>query len=298
MFDAKFVSPHPSNPSFSDLHDDETRRRHHLPRGQHLEDAVPAHLVRRRRGLVVAALAGGLVGDEAEGLSSLADVAQHHAVFPGGNTFTHHIVQRLFEAQGLTPNIAMSTNYLETIKMMVSIGLGWSVLPATMADEVRANGRIPLIIGRGLTDRARSLLNEGPSDMFLKPEQGEDTGKGYTLAQKMVGKAAGMDGVKSATVDFDNAIAMVEFDEAKVTPTSLEETVKKTGETYTVKNMKTVESFSAKKGEAHPENCDKDCCKGKTEASADTKVMADKEKKECKADCKMACCADKKVKTD
>jgi transcriptional regulator, LysR family len=44
---------------------------------------------------------------------SLADVARHPAVFPGGNTFTHHIVQRLFESQGLTPNIAMSTNYLE-----------------------------------------------------------------------------------------------------------------------------------------------------------------------------------------
>jgi DNA-binding transcriptional LysR family regulator len=65
----------------------------------------------------------------------LAEVAQHPAVFPGGNTFTHHIVQRLFEAQGLTPNIAMSTNYLETIKMMVSIGLAWSVLPRTMLDE-------------------------------------------------------------------------------------------------------------------------------------------------------------------
>lgn len=105
-------------------------------------------------------------------------------------------------------------------------------------------------------------------------------------------KLAGMDGVKSATVDFDNAIAMVEFDEAKVTPTSLEETVKKTGETYTVKNMKTVEAFSAKSDDAknmnHPKECDKDCCKGKTEA----------QKKECAADCKMACCADKKVKTD
>jgi DNA-binding transcriptional LysR family regulator len=66
---------------------------------------------------------------------SLADVARHPAVFPGGNTFTHHIVRRLFEAQGLTPNIAMSTNYLETIKMMVSIGLAWSVLPRTMLDE-------------------------------------------------------------------------------------------------------------------------------------------------------------------
>jgi DNA-binding transcriptional LysR family regulator len=66
---------------------------------------------------------------------SLSDVAKHPAVFPGGNTFTHHIVRRLFEAQGLMPNIGMSTNYLETIKMMVSIGLAWSVLPRTMLDE-------------------------------------------------------------------------------------------------------------------------------------------------------------------
>jgi DNA-binding transcriptional LysR family regulator len=73
---------------------------------------------------------------------SLADVARHPAVFPGGNTFTHHIVRRLFEAEGLTPNIGMSTNYLETIKMMVSIGLAWSVLPRTMLDEQVA--RLPL----------------------------------------------------------------------------------------------------------------------------------------------------------
>ncbi|OLU29126.1 LysR family transcriptional regulator [Pseudomonas sp. PA15(2017)] len=73
---------------------------------------------------------------------TLADVALHPAVFPGGNTFTHHIVQRLFEAEDLTPNIAMSTNYLETIKMMVSIGLAWSVLPRTMLDEQVA--RLPL----------------------------------------------------------------------------------------------------------------------------------------------------------
>jgi len=44
-------------------------------------------------------------------------------------------VHHLFQAQGLTPNIAMSTNYLETIKMMVSIGLAWSVLPRTMLDN-------------------------------------------------------------------------------------------------------------------------------------------------------------------
>jgi len=73
---------------------------------------------------------------------TLADVAAYPAVFPGSNTFTHHIVSRLCEAQGIKPNIAMSTNYMETIKMMVSIGLAWSVLPRTMLDEQVA--RIPL----------------------------------------------------------------------------------------------------------------------------------------------------------
>lgn len=66
---------------------------------------------------------------------SLADVAAYPAVFPGGNTFTHHIAHRLFEREGLKPNISMSTNYMETIKMMVSIGIAWSVLPRTMLDD-------------------------------------------------------------------------------------------------------------------------------------------------------------------
>lgn len=71
--------------------------------------------------------------------------------------------------------------------------------PATMADEVRANGRIPLIIGRGLTDRARSFLNEPSSEVFLKPQEGKNTGKGYTLAQKVVGRACGVDGIRPGT---------------------------------------------------------------------------------------------------
>ncbi len=101
---------------------------------------------------------------------TLADVAHHPAVFPGGNTFTHHIVRRLFEAQGLTPNIAMSTNYLETIKMMVSIGLAWSVLPRTMLDEQVARLPLPGIqltrqLGyishteRTLSNAARAFMN-------------------------------------------------------------------------------------------------------------------------------------------
>ncbi len=63
-------------------------------------------------------------------------------------------------------------------------------------DEVRANGRIPLIIGRGLTRRAREALGLEPSELFRTPVDPEDTGKGYTLAQKMVGKACGMTGVR------------------------------------------------------------------------------------------------------
>lgn len=68
-----------------------------------------------------------------------------------------------------------------------------------LLDEVRAGGRIPLIIGRGLTEKARAELGLGASDLFRKPEQPADTGKGYTLAQKMVGKACGVEGIRPGT---------------------------------------------------------------------------------------------------
>ncbi len=71
--------------------------------------------------------------------------------------------------------------------------------PNTLPDEMRAGGRIPLIIGKGLTSKAREALGMGPSDVFLHPEMPEDDGKGFTLAQKMVGKACGMEGVKPGT---------------------------------------------------------------------------------------------------
>jgi len=71
--------------------------------------------------------------------------------------------------------------------------------PNTLPDEMRAGGRIPLIIGKGLTAKAREALGLGASDIFMKPDQPQDDGKGYTLAQKMVGKACGMEGVKPGT---------------------------------------------------------------------------------------------------
>jgi aconitate hydratase 2/2-methylisocitrate dehydratase len=68
-----------------------------------------------------------------------------------------------------------------------------------LLDEVRAGGRIPLIVGRGLTEKARAELGLGPTDLFKLPEAPVDTGKGYSLAQKMVGKACGVTGVRPGT---------------------------------------------------------------------------------------------------
>src|SRR5688572_8858760 len=68
-----------------------------------------------------------------------------------------------------------------------------------LLDEVRAGGRIPLIIGRGLTDKARQALGLGPSDLFRRAVAPADTGKGYTLAQKVVGRACGLPGVRPGT---------------------------------------------------------------------------------------------------
>ena len=65
-----------------------------------------------------------------------------------------------------------------------------------LLDEVRAGGRIPLIIGRGLTQRAREELNLEPSSIFRIPITAAESNQGFTLAQKMVGKACGVEGVR------------------------------------------------------------------------------------------------------
>lgn len=72
----------------------------------------------------------------------------------------------------------------------------FSLQPNTITDEVRAGGRIPLIIGRGLTAKARSVLGMSNNELFIKPQQPQTDNSGYTLAQKMVGKACGLEGVK------------------------------------------------------------------------------------------------------
>lgn len=82
---------------------------------------------------------------------SAADLAAQPAVLPARGTFTRETVERAFAAQGAELNVRLSTNYLETLKMLVAVGLGWSVLPHTMlGDGVRA------LTVRGL-DLARDL---------------------------------------------------------------------------------------------------------------------------------------------
>lgn len=96
-------------------------------------------------------------------------------------------------------------------------------------------------------------------------------------------KMAKMEGVKSAKVDFDKRLAMVEYDEARVTPMSLEETVSKVADIYKVKDMHKVDDFGTEK-QACKADCKEACCANKSEV----------EKMACKADCEKACCADKK----
>ena len=75
----------------------------------------------------------------------------------------------------------------------------FNLSPSTMPDEVRAGGRIPLIIGRGLTDKTRAELGLEVSDVFLRPIDPKNSSLGFTLAQKIVGKACGVTGIRPGT---------------------------------------------------------------------------------------------------
>jgi len=75
----------------------------------------------------------------------------------------------------------------------------FALKPETILDEVRAGGRIPLLIGRSLTDKTRIALGLEPSPLFVRPKAPAESDKGFTLAQKMVGKACGLPGVRPGT---------------------------------------------------------------------------------------------------
>ena len=88
-------------------------------------------------------------------------------------------------------NIDFSTTKVTALKNGKVIAESQLKTPVVL-DEVRAGGRIPLIVGRGLTARAREAMGLPASTLFRLPQEPADTGKGYTLAQKMVGRACGL----------------------------------------------------------------------------------------------------------
>jgi DNA-binding transcriptional LysR family regulator len=67
--------------------------------------------------------------------AALRDLAEYEAVLPDETTYTHRIIRAGLQRYGLSPRVRLATNYLETLKMLVAIGLGWSVLPASMVDD-------------------------------------------------------------------------------------------------------------------------------------------------------------------
>ena len=95
--------------------------------------------------------------------SSLADLAEHSAVLPSTHTYTRGILESLLRNEGLALNVAMETNYLETLRMLVSTGLGWSLLPKTLIAADIHEIKIPKVqLQRELgvvTHEKRSLSN-------------------------------------------------------------------------------------------------------------------------------------------
>ena len=103
----------------------------------------------------------------------LSELARHPAILPAANTYTRQIAERAFEALGLKLDVALSTNYLETIKMLTSVGIGWSLLPITMLDartrklpvrELSLQRSLGIVYHRErtLSNAARALIRQLP----------------------------------------------------------------------------------------------------------------------------------------
>jgi aconitase B len=109
------------------------------------------------------------------------------------------------EQNSVTEDLNRNIITINTVKGEVCNAAGevistFKLSPNTIADEFRAGGRIPLIIGRAITEKARKALGLGDTDVFTKPVNPVvKPGQGYSLAQKMVGKACGVTGVLPGT---------------------------------------------------------------------------------------------------
>jgi DNA-binding transcriptional LysR family regulator len=107
----------------------------------------------------------------------LSDLAAHPAILPATNTYTRQIAEQAFAALNLELDVALSINYLETIKMLISVGIGWGLLPVTMVDsQTRALTIRELDLTRSLgtvyhRDRTLSNAARTLSDMLPQPPQ-------------------------------------------------------------------------------------------------------------------------------
>ncbi|MEE4660872.1 MAG: LysR family transcriptional regulator [Halieaceae bacterium] len=103
----------------------------------------------------------------------LSQLSEHPAVLPGLSTFTGQIAREAFESRGLTLDVSLSTNYLETIRMMASVGLGWTLLPRDMLQPPLEVLKVPgLQLSRELGlvhHRSRQLSNAASAFISLLP---------------------------------------------------------------------------------------------------------------------------------
>jgi DNA-binding transcriptional LysR family regulator len=102
---------------------------------------------------------------------SLQELSEHPVILPGLNTYTGQIAKQLFDRERLQLDVAMSTNYLETIRMMAAIGLGWTILPRSMLDGQLAPIQVTTTPpqrmlgyiyhrGRSLSNAAQAFIDE------------------------------------------------------------------------------------------------------------------------------------------
>jgi len=99
---------------------------------------------------------------------------------------------KIFPYEGVIKKIKRETNTEEVISQ-------FNLYPSTITDEIQAGGRINLMIGRSLTDKIRNKLDYQPSEIFIRPQNPTESNSGFTQAQKIVGKACGLSGVRPGT---------------------------------------------------------------------------------------------------
>ncbi|WP_252176119.1 LysR family transcriptional regulator [Endozoicomonas sp. 4G] len=108
---------------------------------------------------------------------STQQLSEHQAILPSSNTFTYQLVRKLFEEEGLSLQTAMSSNYLETIRMLAAIGLAWTILPASMLDDdlvaLKTQCHTPSRNLGYITHRERTLSNAASAFLDLLNQQAD-----------------------------------------------------------------------------------------------------------------------------